>query len=245
MNQYGESFSRFYDRYFGGHAEELAPRLLRFFAHRQPSIKISNVLDLGCGTGRLAFHLAEAGYSVSGLDLSPSMLRLAEARCRRHVLTGKAHFIQADASMFQLGESFDLILSTYNSLNHLDTLDRLQACFRSVRKCLLPGGWFFFDYHSLAGLQGWALDEKGSFEDGQVEIHGRFDAATGSGTMNIRGNFKGEIFSEEITNRSFQMEKVEGALRQEGFSGVQFLNLRDFSPCSDVERESRVGVLAN
>lgn len=40
----------------------------------------ASVVDLGCGTGSLAVLLAEAGYEVSGVDLSRRMLELAEAK---------------------------------------------------------------------------------------------------------------------------------------------------------------------
>ena len=38
------------------------------------------VVDLGCGSGRFAAALGEAGYQVLGVDLSPAMIRLAKKR---------------------------------------------------------------------------------------------------------------------------------------------------------------------
>jgi 2-polyprenyl-3-methyl-5-hydroxy-6-metoxy-1,4-benzoquinol methylase len=46
-------------------------------AHLPPAP--ARVADLGCGTGTLSVLLAEEGYSVSGIDLSPEMVARAEA----------------------------------------------------------------------------------------------------------------------------------------------------------------------
>jgi predicted TPR repeat methyltransferase len=87
MSQYGEVFAKFYDRYFCGYVESAAPVLLRFMSSQSVSGKNPRVLDLGCGTGRLALRFLEAGYPITGLDLSSPMLALAMARCARYLVT--------------------------------------------------------------------------------------------------------------------------------------------------------------
>jgi len=70
-------FSRLSGRVYN----ELEKRcIVRAFAHVQ---KVSRVLDLPCGTGRLAEPLLEAGYSVTGVDISATMLEQASRRLRR------------------------------------------------------------------------------------------------------------------------------------------------------------------
>jgi cyclopropane fatty-acyl-phospholipid synthase-like methyltransferase len=60
------------------------------------------VLDLGCGTGRVALHLARHGHEVHGLDLEPA---LTEELARRGAETGEAVTAQAgDARDFALTE---------------------------------------------------------------------------------------------------------------------------------------------
>src|SRR5258708_7404922 len=98
MGGYGENFSMFYDRFFGDYAEKAAPVLLRFFASKRVASRNPYLLDLGCGTGRLALRFLEAGYEVTGLDLSEDMLALAEARCAKYRIGGVARFLRGDIS---------------------------------------------------------------------------------------------------------------------------------------------------
>src|SRR5260370_4506414 len=73
-------YADYYDRMYPDkdYASEVAyvERLIR---ENGATEKIS-ILDLGCGTGRHVVELASRGYSVHGIDLSPSMVKFAEAR---------------------------------------------------------------------------------------------------------------------------------------------------------------------
>ena len=69
----------------------------------------ADVVDLGCGTGTLSELIAQAGYAVQGLDMSPAMLDLARAKVARAGLP--VIFTQGDASRppYRPG-SFDVVL---------------------------------------------------------------------------------------------------------------------------------------
>jgi len=73
----------------------------------------ARVADLGCGTGTLTVLLAEAGYRVDGLDLSPAMIALAEqkAATERDL---PVTFRVGDASNPDLVQgSYDVVLSRH------------------------------------------------------------------------------------------------------------------------------------
>jgi SAM-dependent methyltransferase len=107
----------------------------------------AQVLDLCCGTGRLARVLSNKGYQVTGLDGSAEMLALA------HRNAPAVQFILADARDFHLPSVFQAVFSTYDSLNHLMTTRQLKAAFENVFACLSPGGVFAFDLNTLPGYQ--------------------------------------------------------------------------------------------
>ena len=72
-----------------------------------------NILELGCGTGKLAEIFLRNGYDVEGLDLSQAMLAIARKRgLKIH------HGNMAD---FSLGKKYGLIMSIFDSINYLQT----------------------------------------------------------------------------------------------------------------------------
>jgi cyclopropane fatty-acyl-phospholipid synthase-like methyltransferase len=71
-----DTFGRFYDAIMGDRAEP-TERLRAFI--RKASPKAKNVLELGCGTGSVLKHLAKE-YDVCGLDLSKTMLSIAQEK---------------------------------------------------------------------------------------------------------------------------------------------------------------------
>jgi len=101
------------------------------------------VLELACGTGRLAIPIAQSGVEIVGLDLTPSML--AHARTKAEAAGVKIEFVEGDCRSFELERKFALIFMAFNSMQHLHDYESLAALFRNVRKHLAEGGRFVFD----------------------------------------------------------------------------------------------------
>ena len=80
-----------------------------------------DVLELGVGTARVAVALAEAGYNVTGLDLSPAMLEYAKQKAAAlpPAIAARLTFVQGDMSAFDLGRTFPLILVPFRAFQHL------------------------------------------------------------------------------------------------------------------------------
>ncbi len=245
MNVYGEVFAGFYDRRFGAYAEKAAPYLLRFYALLPDSLAHLPILDLGCGTGRLALRFLEAGHAFVGLDQSSHMLFLAENRCRRFVLERKGRFLQEDISRFQIGGPFGMVVSTYNVLNHLESEEKLRLCFRSVRRCLAEEGRFLFDFQTLRGIHEWASTESAQWEAEHIQCRGELDETRGTACMHLKGEVEGNAFEEEIVNYAYPLEKVIRWLGEEGFKRPDFFRIDDLkTPLQEPEKQNRVVVVA-
>lgn len=123
-------------------------------------------LELACGTGRLTGPVAASGASVTGLDLSATMLDAARAR------VPGARFVAADMRMFDLGERFDTVFIAANSLLHLSTEADFAGFFAAVARHLLPGGRLAFDiFVPSIALLSRAPDTRhplGAFEHGEL-----------------------------------------------------------------------------
>jgi len=95
------------------------------------------VLDIGCGWGSLALHLAEnAGVSVKGVTLSKEQLRVARAEAEKRGLGNRVQFELQDYR--ELGETFDRIVSV-GMFEHVGKA-HYPAFFKQVGKCLKRGG---------------------------------------------------------------------------------------------------------
>lgn len=98
------------------------------------------ILELGCGTGKIAIPLAEAGFQTVGIDLSEKMLEQAYARIGRRELPLSLHL--ADMTDFSLSEQFNLIILPSNNLCHLLTFNDAERCFQRVAQYLNDDGVF-------------------------------------------------------------------------------------------------------
>ncbi|HEX3784930.1 MAG TPA: class I SAM-dependent methyltransferase [Pseudonocardiaceae bacterium] len=95
----------------------------------------ADVLDVGSGTGSLSLLLAQAGHRVTGIDLAPAMVALAEAKL---AAAGRvARFLVGDAGVPPTGEGrFDVVLARHL----LWTLPDPQAALGEWISRLRPGG---------------------------------------------------------------------------------------------------------
>jgi SAM-dependent methyltransferase len=105
------------------------------------------ILELGCGTGRITTALLRDGHTVVGLDLSERMLARATARMARigRAARERGSLVRGDMRDFAFATRFPLVISAFNSLEHLYTRHDLAACLARVREHLTDDGVFAFD----------------------------------------------------------------------------------------------------
>jgi ubiquinone/menaquinone biosynthesis C-methylase UbiE len=99
------------------------------------------ILDMGCGTGRLAVALAERGHRVTGVDPSAGMMQVARNRPGAERVT----WIDSDAKSLALDTRFDLITMTGNVFQVFLGDEEIRATLRNLRRHLAPGGRLAFE----------------------------------------------------------------------------------------------------
>jgi predicted TPR repeat methyltransferase len=132
-------YERYADQY-EGHAVDIlkyrTPRLLfAAIARLLPSSKL-DILDLGCGTGLFGAQLHSRARTLTGVDLSPSMLRLARQRriYDQLVCSDLIEFLQTQGGEFDLAVAADVF----------GYIGDLGPVFQGARRALRPGGLFCF-----------------------------------------------------------------------------------------------------
>ncbi len=133
------------------------------------------ILELACGTGRVAIPLMEAGHEVWGVDLSSEMLEVLKEK--RSALApdvqARIHLVHGDMSRFDLGRRFSLIIIPFRGFQGLITRKQQEGCLRCVREHLAPEGRFVVNVFKPYTV----LDE--SWCQGQALIREVVDPRTG------------------------------------------------------------------
>lgn len=108
------------------------------------------VLDVGCGSGRLAVPLVRDGHQVVGVDLSASMLARATVRLRRAptAVRRNALLMRGDLRSLPVAGPFGLVIAAFHTIQHLVDDADLLSFFRCVRRVIGAGAWFAFDVFS-------------------------------------------------------------------------------------------------
>ncbi len=163
-----DRFARFYDLDYEPFQDDVA--LYLGFADRTGG----PLLELGCGTGRLLLPLARAGFSVTGVDMSPRMLEVAQAKVDAAGMDDQITLVQADMREVELPQQYRLAFIAINSFMHLTTPEDQLAALRTWRTLLLPGGLLVIDVDNP--------DPRHLLEaDGRLDLQGRwFDPDTGA-----------------------------------------------------------------
>lgn len=135
-----DRFARFYDADYRHYDDDLAALADLAADEGDP------ILELGCGTGRALIPLAAAGHTITGVDISPALLQVTEAKLRGTSYASRVTLHEADLRTFDLpNKAFAFALCTSNTLMHLTTEAEQLAALRNAYRALRPGGLLFLD----------------------------------------------------------------------------------------------------
>lgn len=203
----------------------------------------NTILDLACGTGSLTWELAQRGYDMIGVDLSPDML--AEAMEKQRPIHGTAPvFLCQSMDKLDLYGTIDACVCCLDSINYVLDPKKLQKALERVYLFLMPGGIFLFDINSPYKLE---------HLDGQIFLDETEDAycvwrAEYSKRSHICSYFMDIFQLDEETGlwerenelhqeRAYAPEDLVSLLKQTGFQDIkQYGNLKMRAPKQEEDR---------
>lgn len=139
--------------------------------------KGAQVLDLCCGMGRHSMALHEAGYEVTGIDLSGVLLKEA----RSNDPEGTVTWVQSDMRSLPLEGGFDAVVNLFTSFGYFEQDEEHIKVLQEISRMLKPGGRFIIDFlnpqytiahlvpHSERVDEGQLIVENRVIEDGYVK----------------------------------------------------------------------------
>jgi dTDP-3-amino-3,4,6-trideoxy-alpha-D-glucopyranose N,N-dimethyltransferase len=162
--EYGPGFAQVYEVLYRGRGKDWAAEAKHVAGTVRARLPgAATLLDIACGTGAHLETFREVFDHVEGVDRSPAMRAVAEAR-----LPG-VPIHDGDMRDFDLGRTFDAACCMFNSIGYVGGLPELRAALRSMTRHLVRGG--------VLVIEPWYFPE--TFADGHVAGHlGREDGLT-------------------------------------------------------------------
>jgi SAM-dependent methyltransferase len=192
------------------------PKVKQTF-HRH-GVTPSRLLDVGCGTGTMAFLLAKEGWNVVGTDASEGMI--AEARRKAEGSGGRVRFEAGDLRGLALEGQFSIAVSFYDVFNHLRSTADLGSTFRVLHSLLLPGGLLIFDVNNGRGYRYlWKGTDTIRNPAFTMVIENMFDRPSRRATSKVKVTFADgrNPIEETIIQQQFLKREIRVALSEAGF----------------------------
>lgn len=127
----------------------------------------ARLLDIACGTGKMTLELSERGYNMTGVDLSPEMLSVAQNACAERGFYPL--LVCQDMTCLELSDTYDAAICCLDSVNYIPSKRALDAFFTRAAEHIRSGGYLFFDvnteykFKNIYGDNSYVYDEKELF----------------------------------------------------------------------------------
>ncbi|HPM01167.1 MAG TPA: class I SAM-dependent methyltransferase [Candidatus Cloacimonadota bacterium] len=134
-------FPEVYDLFY---SEAFESECLTFYKSLFSKKKFQEIFDCAVGTGKMLLPMARLGYSCTGSDINPNMIRKAKTNFAKENLI--AQFVLSDYKELNknIKRDFDCVMCTGNSLAHSKN-DELKNVIFQMDKMLRPGGTLYID----------------------------------------------------------------------------------------------------
>ena len=140
MNEY-KKFSYYYDEVMSSLEYELWLDFISPYLKKE-----TKLLDLACGTGSFLMLAYNNGINCYGLDLSETAIEIAKEKAKINHFN--INYKVSDMTDFSYDTKFDLITCLFDSINFLDSKEKINKLFNNVYKYLKDDGYFIFDIFS-------------------------------------------------------------------------------------------------
>lgn len=219
------------------------PAWVRFYeaCFEKYGAKPKKMLDLACGTGAITIPLAEAGYEMTGLDLSAEMLALAAKKAEEKKL--KVRLSEQNIALFDAGSQFEGIICSFDGVNYLTSPKDVLSMFHCVSETLADGGLFIFDVSTPYKYENILADNAFVYEYDDLFLTWQnfYQKKTGLChfylTFFVEDKNSWQRYDEEQKQRRYLLPRLEKMLKEVGLSVLEKVADVDFSPlCETSDR---------
>lgn len=223
-----KKFADYYDLIYKGIVNyENECQILKAIFEKYYLKEPKSILDLGCGTGSHTVPLSEYGYNVTGIDISPVMIKKARGKAEKENINAK--FLVQDMSRLNLKVKFQCAVCMFGAFGYLLTGEDIADFLSGLCKHLEEAGIFVFEYWNIGGLKPSPYKSWMKTQDENVTIYRMSESNFDRGTnvLNIEMHFvvlskdkPAETFTENHKIRCYTLEEIENLLKSNGFEPV-------------------------
>ncbi len=187
------------------------------------------VLDVACGTGQHVLALAEHGYSVTGVDISPGMIARARELAAEQRVAARFEVVGFGALAESLGGPYDALLCLGNSIPHLTDSTALTAALADFRRVLRAGGLLILQQRNfdrvLARQERYMAPQSATRGDEEWLFVRFYDFSGADLRFNLlrcyrRGKGPWDWHAEETPLRAWRYAELTSALASAGLRNV-------------------------
>lgn len=226
---YSKAYSDIYDIITSHKNYSLEVSALQEFISSRISPVPLKILSVGCGTGTHEILLAKLGHRITGIDISPYMIKQAMAKTPPEI---ELKFINCDISDHIIRNNiineYDFCTSLFNVINCLKDSHELTEFFSAINKALKPSATFFFEGWNAA----LCINSPPKIVERKYETSDNLKKITRIAIPNlnarerklsilykIEGEFNGNYINMSSNHHLtlFSMEEIKDALFKSGF----------------------------
>ncbi len=219
--------AKYYDELMAGVPYQLWVEYIEGLLERV-EFKPKTILDVACGTGNVSEILSERGYNVTGADIAPDMIAVANAKHSR------VDYYISDMAELDLDRKFDLVISLFDSLNYITDVDHLVKAINRVSEHVVDGGYFIFDVNTIYALAHHFFDQANLASEHYPHYiwSSEYDHATRICTVNmtfeVLDNGESRQFKETHIQRGHTIEELSQMLADANFEVVDVFHAYRF-----------------
>lgn len=183
------------------------------FYHEYAQRTGREILEIGCGTGRVAIPLAEVGFCVTGLDLSDSMLNIFKEKLVNvtEQVRNRVKLINGNMSNFSFDKKYDLIIAPFRAFQALTEVNDINNCLKCINEHLKSNGLFivnvFRPYKVLD--ESWCYPETVQWETVDQNIGIKITKKHWGSKIDVVKQVIYPNFAYEISDESGSFERIE------------------------------------